>query len=270
MSIDADRGIPFRTPPDSGAQIDLVPPDEAYELIAPVYERVRRETPGFFARTEAWWRNFKLFDPERWRRGAGPLFVAVLEFDGEVEGYARYAIKDKWTDGLPDGELYVREALGSSPRATREVWRFLFGVDLVTRVKAWHLAADHELFHLTYDFRRLRTHVGDGLYLRLVDVAVALGARSYANDDRLVVELRDEFCPWNAGRWAIGPDGVERTRVAAELELGAEELGAAYLGGTTFGELARAERVVERKPGALSRADVLFRTNRAPWCPEVF
>ena len=35
----------------------LVPLDEAEPLVAPIYERVARETPGMFARTSAWWQD---------------------------------------------------------------------------------------------------------------------------------------------------------------------------------------------------------------------
>ena len=27
----------------------------------------------------------------------------------------------------------------------------------------------------------------------------------------MVIEIIDEFCPWNAGRWRIGAEGVDRT-----------------------------------------------------------
>jgi hypothetical protein len=43
-----------------------------------------------------------------------------------------------------------------------------------------------------------------------------------------------------------------------------------YLGGFTFAELFRAGLVDELAEGALGRAAALFRTDRAPWCPEIF
>jgi hypothetical protein len=47
-------------------------------------------------------------------------------------------------------------------------------------------------------------------------------------------------------------------------------LGSTYLGGFTFDQLLRAGRIEELKPGAVARADELFRTERQPWCPEIF
>ena len=47
-------------------------------------------------------------------------------------------------------------------------------------------------------------------------------------------------------------------------------LGSVYLGGFTFAQLERAGRVEELRDGAVARADDVFRTDRAPWCPEIF
>ena len=40
--------------------------------------------------------------------------------------------------------------------------------------------------------------------------------------------------------------------------------------GFTFAQLAAAGRAHELRAGGLARADALFRTDRAPWCPEIF
>jgi predicted acetyltransferase len=54
------------------------------------------------------------------------------------------------------------------------------------------------------------------------------------------------------------------------LRLDASAIGSAYLGGFSFGDLARAGRIEEVADGALDRADALFRGDRYPWCPEIF
>ncbi len=55
-----------------------------------------------------------------------------------------------------------------------------------------------------------------------------------------------------------------------DLRLSVDTLASAYLGGFTFSQLARVGGVEEVSEGALARADALFRTDRAPWCPEIF
>ena len=83
-------------------------------------------------------------------------------------------------------------------------------------------------------------------------------------------EVRDEFCPWNEGRWRLAGGAAERTDAEADLALDVSALGAAYLGGIRFAQLAQGGRVEELKPGAIERADGLFRHGLHPWCPEIF
>jgi predicted acetyltransferase len=270
MSMEGDKSrFRYRDDPGPRAAARLVDANEAFELFPPLYERVRAEVPGTFGRSDVWWREQRLADPESWRHGAGPKFFAALELDGAVEGYAIYRIKDEWDNGFPRGEVRVLEAIATSSAATRDVWRFLFNIDLTTKVKAWQLDPGSPLYLMVTDPRALHLGLADGLWLRLVDVGASLVARSWATDDAVVIDLRDEICPWNAGRWRVGPD-TGRTDDEPELALDAGDLAAAYLGAFDFERLHAAERVEELRPGALTRATALFRTPRPPYCPEVF
>ena len=85
-----------------------------------------------------------------------------------------------------------------------------------------------------------------------------------------MIDVADEFCPWNAGRWRIGRGGAEKTAAEADLACDVSSLGCVYLGGFTFAQLARSMRVRELRAGAVARADALFHSDRAPWCPEIF
>lgn len=123
--------------------------------------------------------------------------------------------------------------------------------------------------------RRLRATISDNLWVRLVDLAGALRARRYACDGRLVLQIVDAFCPWNEGRHALEVSAGEaaeaaRTDEPADLLCTINEIGAAYLGGTTFRQLYRAGRVEELTPGALARADAVFGWDPAPWSPYEF
>jgi predicted acetyltransferase len=203
------------------------------------------------------------------------MFRAVLEIDGRLDAYALYRVRSSWSEhGLPEASLEVIEAMATSPLATRELWSFLFGIDLVARVKAYRLPVDHPLPFMLAEPRRLHFALSDWLWLRVVDVRAALAARSYAGDDSVIFELADAFCPWNEGRWRLqagsGAGQIETTSAPPDLRLDAGDLGAVYLGGVTFSCLARAGRVEELRQGAAERADALFRTERAPWCADFF
>jgi predicted acetyltransferase len=260
----------YHAPVEPLGQTRLVPLGEAEPLVAAVWERVAVVTPGMFARTSAWWQARSLADSAWRRRGGGDLQCAVLEVHGRSTAYALYRLNPAYDRGVPTGTLDVIEAMGDSPESTRAIWRFLLDVDLIARVRAGVLPIDHPLVFLMAEPRRLRMSLRDGLWLRLVDVGAALAARAYATADSVVIEVADEFCPWNRGRWRVKAGAVERTNDPADLSGDVAALGSVYLGGFTWAQLARALRVTELRPGAVARADALFRHDVAPWCPEIF
>jgi predicted acetyltransferase len=255
----------FRKPPEHGGSFRLVSHEEALDAIPPVYERVAAETPGMFARTRDWWEARALHDSEERRDGAGEMVRVVLERDGEGLAYAIYRLKMDFEGGSSTGEVRVIEAMGVAPEATAGIWRYLLDVDWMDRVQADLLPVDHPLFLLLEHPRRMRFRIGDSLWLRLVDVGAALAARSLSGD--VVLEVADPFCPWNDARYGL--DGM-KTMENADLRLDVSDLASVYLGGFTFVQLLRAGRVDELTPGAVALADEATRTDRAPWCPEIF
>jgi predicted acetyltransferase len=278
-SFEIERGrTAWLRPWEPEGRMRLVDEAEAFATFPPVYEQMRVVTPGALSRTEDWWRWGILRDAEYMRRGAGPKYRYLCEFDGVAEGYAVYRTKSEWDERGPKGQLLVVEAMALSPRAERAVWSFLFGIDLMRTTKAGRMPIPHPLLLELADPRALGIKAGDGLWVRLVDLAAALAARRYGAAGTLVLEVADAFCPWNAGRWrltSIGDAGsavatAERTDAPAELALDVADLAAAYLGAFRLSDLARAGRVEELAAGALRRADALFASDRTPWCATMF
>src|SRR5215813_6333512 len=269
MDLARERST-FHAPFAAAGRVRLVSPDATEELLAPIYERVAVATPGMFARSSTWWRARTLADPE-WRRGTnGDLQCAVLENEGRPSAYALYRVNSAFERGLQTGSVAVIEAMGDSPEATRAIWRYLFDIDWMARVKARLLPLDHPLLLLLAEPRRLGFSFRDGLWVRVLDIETAMSARSYQGQGSVVIEVIDEFCPWNAGCWRVGSDGVKRTDQAPGLRCDISALGSVYLGGFTWTQLARALRVNELLSGAIAHADALFQVRGAPWCPEIF
>jgi predicted acetyltransferase len=269
VEIGLDRAQ-FARPVAPVGSTRLLSPEESLEVLPPLYERIRRERPGMIARSGDWWELRRLNEADWSRRGAGPLNRVVLEVDGEPAAYALYRIKFTWEGGENTSEVRVIEAFGTTPHATAGIWRYLLDIDWMPTLTADHLPIDHPLFHLLAEPRRLGFRASDALWCRLVDVEAALSGRSYAAGGEVVLEVADAFCPWNEGHWLVGTHGAERTESPGELALDAAAFGSVYLGGFTFEQLCDAGRVQELEPGAVGRADDLFRTSRAPWCPEIF
>ncbi|HSO01813.1 MAG TPA: GNAT family N-acetyltransferase, partial [Gaiellaceae bacterium] len=274
-SLSCEIGVPsgyaaLRAPRAEGAAARIVPLAESKDVLAAVYDRVRAQTPGMFARTDTWWETRTIPDPPDRRGGGGEKNAVVLELGGEPAGYALYRIHSKFEAGTAAGHVDVIEAIADGPVATRELWRVLLEMDWKATLNAYLLPVDHPLLHQLVYPRRMRMRVGDGLWVRLVDVGAALSARTYG-DGTVVLEVEDAFLPANAGRWRIADGAAARTEDEPDLALDVGELGAVYLGGFGFGQLARAGTVRELRPGAAARADAVFATDTPkPWCPEIF
>lgn len=259
----------LREEPGPNVRVRLVDGEEAGVLFPPVYERARATRAGMLSRDERWWREHRLADPESWRRGASKKFFAAVEVDGAVEGYAYYRIKDEWQDGLSRSEVRVVEAVGVSPVAERAIWKFLHELDLTVLVEAYLFDPASSLPLVVRDPRALNLRWSDGLWLRLVDVQAALRARSYRAGRSVVLEVRDELCDWNNGRFRVGDD-AGRTDAEADLALDVADLASVYLGQFDFNRLVAAGLAEERFAGGADAASALFRTDLPPFCPEVF
>ena len=267
----------FREPVPAG-QFRLLDPEHARKLLPAVYERVFRERPGHFARSEGWWEHWTS-DPPWERRGGSKFRYALYEEAGKARGYLQYRIlpgQGNSTNPALDmvqSRVWVKELQGVDPGARAALWRYALDLDLVRSLEAWSRPVDDGLVWLLRDARRLERLQSDGLWLRVMDVEQALAGRAYRQDGGIRIALHDPECPWNDGSFELSasPSGAacRRTTREPEIELGIEELSAVYLGGTSFGGLARAGRI-QGSPAALWRADALFTWDPAPWCPEVF
>jgi predicted acetyltransferase len=270
VRADLSSGLRAGLPPREG-RLRLVDHDDAARMFPRVYEGVRRAQPGFISRSAEWWDARRLDDEPERRRGGGPLNRVLLELDGRPAGYALYRIVQTGSGADWNKTVRVLEAIGVDARATRELWRYLLEIDWMNDLEAWLLPIDHPLWLLVARINLLRAKLYDGLWLRPVDVGAALSARDYRAGGRVTLEITlDPQFPGNVGTWTID-DGIARqSRRRPDVRLDVQALGSVYLGGFTFGELARAERVEEVARGGLARADAVFGVDAAPWCPEIF
>jgi predicted acetyltransferase len=252
-------------------RVELVSKEEAMPIVSRVYDAALR--PGGVERSDGFRDHVfsHVFHDERDK----PWFYAVhVDDGGEADAYAVYTMKHEWPRSVPSGRIEVKESMASTAEGYAAIWRFLFDVDLVATVEAWNRPADDPLLHLVREPRRLRFGLCDGLWVRLLDVPAALEARRFAADGRVVVEVTSPFRPETDGRYELVVEGgtgrCARSDGMPDLVASVNVLGAAYLGGITFRELAWASQVEERTEGSLGRADAMFGWSPAPWCPWAF
>ena len=239
---------------------------EALPTMRRIYERAIEGRPAALEVDDRWmdvgfWESKK--DDDR-------VFYAIHEDDaGTPDAFAMYGIKHEWPRGLPSSEAKVKRFVATTPESHVAMWRYLSSIDLMGRVKVDLRPVDEPLQWLVEEPRALRPHLEDGLFLRPVDVAAAWSARGYAGSGSLVVEVDDALRPEVAGTFLLevddGAGACTRTDRAPDLRCSVNAVGSTYLGGVSWTTLAGANRVFEVTPGALARADALFRSDRAPW-----
>jgi predicted acetyltransferase len=264
----------FATASTGSGRLSMVDVPTAIQPFARVWDDARGSQPGMLALDERWIRA-QLADLEINRGGASPQYRVLFQTDGKPSGFAIYRIKMDWDASGPNGTLRLGILIAATAEAYAALWRHVLDVDLIGRVSAEMRPTDEPLRFLLADSRQPKTRIEDGIWLRLVDVAAALAGRRYSVEGRLALRVRDAFCAWNDGIYELvgSPAGAECKALrngTPELALDAADLGALYLGGNRFRTLADAGRVEELHPGAIARADAMFATDRAPWCPSHF
>ena len=196
-----------------------------------------------------------LVDTESNREDTEPLRIVTVRDGDAVVAWATFRRKGNWDDWEPNGVTRVIAWGSSTAASSRRLWSVLTDLDLMVATRSWAMAVDDPLVHLLVDERAAKPDVRDNLWVRILDVKGALEGRRYEADADVVIALTDTQLPANAGTWRVtisgGTASVEPAGKAdADLSLGVQELGAAYLGGVSLEALAGAGLVAESTRGA--------------------
>ena len=265
-SVDSHRA---RLRPDApvGGEISLLGLEESIEQLPKLYNDLNHTRPGAMARPSYSWPSFVGYA----RRSEQPVHTAVHRGQHGVEGFAYYSVGIVGSGAETASVAEVQLMHTTTPAAFAGLWRFLLGLDLIDRVRAYQRPMDEPLELILEDPRRAGTsRIDDATWLRLVDVEAALAAREYTGGGSVVLEVTDTLLPGNSGRYRIAADGVERTTAEADLRLGVAELAMLYLGSCRASSLAAAGRLEVVDPAALTTADLLFGTRVSAWCGTFF
>ena len=258
------RHTALQSPPCARGKTVFVDPEFARSEWPRLHQRIRPDRLGMVKYSHAYW-GAALFDSEGQRRGASKFFHVAYLRDGKVSGLCSYRIRGH--------EVLVVFLLGEDPEVEGELWRYCFGIDLMTEIHGFNRPVDDALPWRLNDARRLNRTTTDHLWLRLIDVNAALTTRHYDCAGVLTLRVSDDFCTWNDGVYTLEADqsGAVCTSSGGkpDLHLSVADLAAVYLGGTSFSSLAAAGRVRSSSRDALQLADRMFRTDRAPWFVEL-
>ena len=271
--IDTRKAVIKHTPSVAG-KIRFVTPDEARKLLPKAWEAAVASHAGVPRRSDLSWDGYMVGLGES-SGGWSKPFVVVYEEDGKPLGYAKYMVKELHVFGEQmHGLLNADDVIHSTSASHAALWNHLLNVDLYDTLSTWRSPSDDSLPWMLTDQRQVERKPYDGVWYRLLDVAEALSTLTYLADGSLVFEVEDSYIPEWGGRFELtgGPDGARcvPTTKSADITLPTASLATIFLGGAKLGDLERAGRVEENTDGAISIADAMFATVKAPWCPMMF
>ena len=243
VEVDTTSKFALREPVEG--RVELVEPEEAWPVVEAVFDRFHRTTrgsvprPRFYRPILTGTFSFEHQGPDKQLRAA-----VHLDDAGEADGYVLYRHAGYGEDPRT---VDVVDLVAVTPSAYLRLWRFLADIDLVQRVRWGRSPSEDPLeWALVEPHARKVTGVGGFLWVRVLDVPVALAGRPWRADGTVVLEVDDPL-GHAAGHWQLrtetGRAEVTRTDAVADVRLAADTLGSLYLGGVSVATLRGAGRL---------------------------
>lgn len=257
ITIDVKRAA--WTGPTPPGRVDFISRERLRELGPVLHDRVRLTSPGELEIPGPHWDRLAATRPDAKDPGTKRA-VQYTDPAGDVRGIALYSVRGN-DDDFTKSSVSLEYLLAETPDAYAALWRFFIDLDLIGTVEAHEQSTEEPVLWMISDQRAAVVSVRDHQYLRVLDVPVALEARSYGAPGVVVLDVADPL-GISGGRFVltVGEDlrGVVERRDdvpagAVHVALGTTELSAAYLGGVSLTTLAVAGRVSSTDAAAASR-----------------
>ncbi len=245
-----------------------------FPTLAGLYHDFAAERTGYLHRPADWWREHAL------SRGPSSLTISVLYSEGNApRGYLIYVLEPVRGEVFHHVQkIILGEIVYLDMNAFRALWQYLAGMDLIGTIELPSISRDDPLPYLLAEPRALvrmeSASSTTALMGRIVDVERALPQRGYQTEGRLTFEIKDEWCPWNEGRWEMEISGgmarVARTRKSPQVVMPADTLAMLTFNYTKASYAARIGKLDVLESGALAEWDRIMNTAYDPFCPDHF
>jgi predicted acetyltransferase len=274
LELELERGAIFTAPSleEAASRVTtrfvMADFDDTAKLVHELHVRCAERTLGAVTRPERMARPMFVDVPQA-RQGREPWQVLLASVDGQPTGYAVFSREEKWKDFNAKGTVRVRELGAMDPATLLALSRRLVDFDLTTSITVYGRGTDDPMLWWAGGPRALVVKSFDSLWLRLVDVGVALTARGYSNGCDIVLDVIDATCPWNQRAWRLTVDdyGVATCQPTADqpdVRLPVQALGAAFLGSRSLATQADQGLVSELTPGSLRLLSGAMSRDREP------
>ena len=266
-------------------RLNAVKPQKLLQSVSGLYDRTQGN--GDVSRNEPWWRMAlriaELRNFNHGRSGETYAFIAtdldapiVLDNNvSQVRGYVIYRVET----GDP-AKIVVDDLIAETPAAYLALWNLLANVGLVGEVHCAARPIDEPLIHAVQDSRavQLRNRT-DNLWLRIIDVPMALAGRKYGAAGKVVLKISDDL-GFIAGVFelTVTPDlagQVKELNNEAELtegnciEMSAQTLAMSYLGANSITTLQQAG-LITGPNSQIIILDRMFATTKQPFLNTPF
>lgn len=264
LSIDTRRAR--WTGRSAAGRVRFIPVELFRTKVEQMHEQLRLRSPGQVPGWPLRWDQISELTTDDPGRARAMRAIAYEDADGIVTGVALYRLVENERD-FTQHTLAISHLVTATDDAYAGVWRFLLEMDLVSTVTLDHASIDEPLLWQVSDRRAVKLDTWDHLWLRILDVATTLQARTYDIDGDWVFEVIDDL-GFASGTYALtvrdGVGAVSVTDAPAPVTLTVNALSALYLGGVTATTLAPAGLITERAEGAADELHTAFHGSRVP------
>lgn len=270
IEVETTTAFAFRSYVDPG-RCEVMEPSAMGPVVRDLFARFHARTrgsldrPAFYDAMLTGALDFASGGPDTKLRG-----VVHLDAEGQPDGYAQWKVLDGESGRA---KPVAASLLSLGDDAHLGLWQFLAGIDLTDKVVDRASRADDVLDWSLANHDLLTVKgVTDQIWLRVLDVPVALAARPWFADDTLVLGVDDPLGHAH-GNFTITASGgrasISATDAAPDVALDAETLSTLYLGGVSVRTLARAGRVTG-STDAVDRLTALMDGGAAPYALTSF
>ena len=267
------RYIEFQFGERPPGYVRLLTPDDALPLLNGLYREYANPATGMLHRGGFYWALMLR------RTGDQHTHIAVYYDEADQpRGYCLYRTRSQpqlWPE--TNQVIDVFDFIWLDIEAYRGLWSYLGGHDLAERVRMDFVAEDDPAPGMLLEPRMLRRRTFDGVWMRIVDVAQALGARGYDLAGEATIEIvDDDLCAWNNGTYRVQASGdtssVERVAgaISADIVTSPGAFASLVSGYSRPSDLARMGRLGLGDQRRAAELDSLFSSRRRPHCPNMF
>jgi len=218
---------------------------------------------GTLTRWPQWWtiQQYKVYKSDQ------NHFVAFLNNEAGSKAFVRYHAQQdgNWLYSR-DPTLVVDDLHAPDLDSYQALTNFLLQMDITWHVVLPNRPIDDPLRLMVDNPRAVSvTAQRDETWLRIIDVETVLNARTYNQNDPIILEIIDPLFPQNQGCRQISTHGAERSSRVPDASISIDGLAGLLTGSAYAWQLHASDALRLRSPGILPRLEKLFAVSEQPW-----